>query len=248
MTRSKKALVAILACGFISSTIIGSTFAYFTDEEANVNTFTVGKVQIDLTEPKWEEAERKPMVPNDVLLKDPTVTNTGDSNAYVFLEVSIPKIAVRLANVDGTRGDEETIELFDWGKFDDTTDTFTKATKTVGNTIGLNEGWVLIHSPLRGGRIAITDNLSNVYIFAYKNPIEPSESTLPLFDAVKFVNVIEGQLDGETLEIPIKAYAIQSDFIDESNFNDSQSELERLQAIYNVYTNQNPVVGESTLD
>ena len=36
------------------------------------------------------------------------------------------------------------------------------------------------------------------------------ETTETLFDTVKFLNIIEGQLDGQQIEIPVRAYAIQA--------------------------------------
>ena len=43
-------------------------------------------------------------------------------------------------------------------------------------------------------------------IIKFSNRRETTES---LFDTVKFLNIIEGQLDGQQLEIPVRAYAIQ---------------------------------------
>lgn len=90
-------VVAILAVG-----IIGGTLAYFTDTtQSEVNTFTVGKVDINLTEPEWKENEDHTLMPGHVFAKDPTITlaKKGDAfqseadsqDAYVFLEMKINK-------------------------------------------------------------------------------------------------------------------------------------------------------------
>ena len=81
-------IVAILAVG-----IIGGSLAYFTDTtQAEVNTFTVGKVDINLTEPEWKENEDHTLMPGHVFAKDPTITVAQDSqDAYVFLEMTINK-------------------------------------------------------------------------------------------------------------------------------------------------------------
>ena len=73
------------AAALVTVLFAGSVSAYFTDQDEKVNTFTVGKVTIELEEPKWEkkpddngnkipdEAER--MKPNQTIIKDPQVKN-----------------------------------------------------------------------------------------------------------------------------------------------------------------------------
>lgn len=89
-------IVAILAVG-----VIGGSLAYFTDKDNATNTFTVGKVDINLTEPEWKENEDHTLMPGHVFAKDPTITlaQKGDAfqseadsqDAYVFLEMTINK-------------------------------------------------------------------------------------------------------------------------------------------------------------
>ena len=43
------------AAALITVLFAGSVSAYFTDQDEKVNTFTVGKVTIELEEPKWEK-------------------------------------------------------------------------------------------------------------------------------------------------------------------------------------------------
>lgn len=73
------AMVAILAAG---------SFAYFTDNDSKDNVFTVGNVDITLTEPKWDENEADDVYPGEALPKDPTVKNVGDNPCFVRLQVS----------------------------------------------------------------------------------------------------------------------------------------------------------------
>lgn len=79
-------VVALLAVG-----IIGGTLAYFTDNDAATNTFTVGNVDITLTEPSWTAtgANDAPEVyPGEALAKDPTVKNTGANPCFVRIKVT----------------------------------------------------------------------------------------------------------------------------------------------------------------
>ena len=69
---------------------VGGTLAYFTAEDEATNTFTVGNVKIELTEPNWDatgKAEAENVYPGQVLPKDPTVKNTGNNPCYVRVAV-----------------------------------------------------------------------------------------------------------------------------------------------------------------
>ena len=86
--RKKLVAVALLLCLVL---LIGGISAYFTDKtETLSNTYTIGNIEIELTEPGWVAANAQGIMPGDVLVKDPTVQNTGSSDAYVFVKVSIP--------------------------------------------------------------------------------------------------------------------------------------------------------------
>jgi len=50
--------IALVVC-LLATALVSGTLAYFTDTDDATNTFTVGNVSIDLTEPKWDEAVQK---------------------------------------------------------------------------------------------------------------------------------------------------------------------------------------------
>lgn len=240
MKQSKKALATMLACGLVGAMAIGGTFAYLTDEEEATNTFTVGKVTIDLTEPDWDP-DHPPVVPNEEVDKDPTITNTGNNSAYAFVEVKIPMKNVIVAGADGTRGTETFQELFTWGKTDGGTTTWCTA-KEVGNVNGVHDNWTLIKKTADATGDATTGIGYTTYTFAYNKaiPAGTSESQavgLTLFDKVKFANVIEGAVEGD-VNIPIKAYAIQSDAIDKDTIGTATGD-DMLRKIYDIYAKQN---------
>ncbi|MBQ7370774.1 MAG: Camelysin metallo-endopeptidase, partial [Blautia sp.] len=59
--------------------------------------------------------------------------------------------------------------------------------------------------------------------------------TSTLFDTVTFANVIEGQLDTNVLEMPVRAYAIQTE-----NTGGSETEIVKKATVaYEKYVNQN---------
>lgn len=90
----KKKLTAIFLCvALVAIAIVGASLAYFTDKTENVqNTFTMGGVKIDLTEPSWKAEETHKLMPGVTFKKDPTITVEEDSeDSYVFLEMSLNK-------------------------------------------------------------------------------------------------------------------------------------------------------------
>lgn len=88
----KKLTLAITAVVLVLTMAIGGTLAYFTDKtEVKENTFTVGNVEITLTEPNWEgegSVDAPEVYPGEALAKDPTVTNVGDNPCFVRVKVT----------------------------------------------------------------------------------------------------------------------------------------------------------------
>ena len=88
----KKILVLAMALSMVAILAIGGSIAYFTAEDNAENVFTVGNVEIDLTEPNWEaqgEDEAADAYPGEALAKDPTVENTGARFTVILLPHNI---------------------------------------------------------------------------------------------------------------------------------------------------------------
>lgn len=97
----RKKLVALsMAVLMLAVAVIGGTLAYFTDTtDAKVNTFEVGNVDIDLTEPSWKGDAT--LMPGSSYDKDPTITvGEKSQDAYVFLKMDMNKY-VSLVNLMG---------------------------------------------------------------------------------------------------------------------------------------------------
>lgn len=87
----RKTLAICLVVALAAIAIIGGTLAYFTDDDTATNEFTVGNVEIDLTEPNWDDhgsAEAETVYPGEPLDKDPTVENIGKNPCFVRVSVS----------------------------------------------------------------------------------------------------------------------------------------------------------------
>ena len=156
MRKSKKQMVmAAAACAMMGVMVIGGTMAYLTDSETATNTFTIGQVKIDLEEPEYAkltDTQKKNLVPNQIVAKDPQVENTGVNDAIVFLKVEMPKKDVIVAEKDGTRKTTAVTELFTMLN----TDIDPAAD---GSTDGKN--WVELQGDDTGAD-------TNIHVYAYK--------------------------------------------------------------------------------
>lgn len=85
----KKKIVSLCLCVALLAVAVGGTLAYFTDTtETKDNVFTVGNVEIELTEEDWEKEEHDDVYPGEALPKDPCVENKGDNPCFVRIKVT----------------------------------------------------------------------------------------------------------------------------------------------------------------
>lgn len=84
----KRILSLALVVALVAIMLTSFTLAYFTDTtEAKSNVFTVGNVEIELSEPAWTTEEAENVYPGEALPKDPTVTNVGPNPCFVRVKV-----------------------------------------------------------------------------------------------------------------------------------------------------------------
>lgn len=84
----KKAVITAVALTLVLCLTVGGTLAWLMDKTGEVkNTFTVGDVDIELTETLPADKTAK-MVPGATIGKNPTITVSADSeNCYVFVKI-----------------------------------------------------------------------------------------------------------------------------------------------------------------
>ena len=90
----KKRLIGFSLILMMLAIIANSTIAYFTDQEEAINVITAGNIKIELNEMMKNEngdliayQNDMIMVPNTTISKIVTVTNSGNQDAYVRIEV-----------------------------------------------------------------------------------------------------------------------------------------------------------------
>lgn len=184
----------VICIAVVLMLIIGSALAYFTDADSETNSFTVGNISLDLTEPGWNPEKGKNIIPNQTIAKDPQITNDGANDAFVFMSVEVPMATVKTANADGTVNAAASKELFSYD---------------------VNDSWTMVKKT--------TETSSVTYVYAYvgadgnMKALKPGSTTQPVFDSVTFVNAIEGQLDNKTLTIDVSSMGIQANDLNTTN-------------------------------
>lgn len=176
------ALVLLLTALFAVSS--GITGAFLTDHTGPLsNLITPGEIKVKLTEPSWEKEKAENLLPGVSVPKDPTVTNTGRSDAWIFLKVSVPVKTIRLVDAQSKKAQAASAaELFSF---------------TAG------ENWKLVQKS--------EEPEKTVYIYGYYKPLRPDETTEPLFEKAVLVNYLEGELTAaDKPEMPIRAFAVQT--------------------------------------
>jgi predicted ribosomally synthesized peptide with SipW-like signal peptide len=216
--KTKVILCAVAVAGVVG---VSGIMAYLTDTDTASNKFTVGKVDIQLSEPNWSTTDddkdgipdvAQNITPNATIKKDPQVKNIGENDAYIYLKVTVPAKSVITANSDGT--------LVNGGK----------AQATQLFTYKTNSNWTEITSKKTENKNATTNEVeSYTYVYYYNNKVAPKETTKTLFDSVTFANVIEGQVDSSNQQIDIEAYAIQADNLPSGT---------TIAGAYDIYVNQ----------
>ena len=87
MTKRKIA-IAIAAAALAGTCAIGGTLAWLTDTASTKNTFTIGMVDISISEPGVDNPESIVLTPGVETTKDPTITvEEGSVDSYVFAKV-----------------------------------------------------------------------------------------------------------------------------------------------------------------
>lgn len=200
---NKKIKTSVTAVSMIGVLMIGSAMAYFADGDTTTNTFTVGKVSMDLRTPNWDPSDVTMITPQEEFAQDPQIVNDGINDLFAFIEVTVPYADVKTANENGTVNSAKDTQLFTWD---------------------VNNGWTQV-----GNVIENSAAQTYTYVYGYTNvdasamePLAAGATTPALYDYVRFANVIEDEgLEETELDIIINGYAIQT-----LNLNDNDNDVD----------------------
>ena len=174
----KKILSLCVVLALAVTAIISGTLAYFSDTDAQKNTFTTGNVEIDL----WEDfgtntgsEKLNPAVDEavDSIEKEIYVTNTGSEDAYVRVHIAIPSILEETGSFDAADGvlhfDFANAEEYkwDWSDAADDDDYTTKSNtyKTTIDNVEYNV-YVVTYTTALATDVDTEDAISKVWMDA----------------------------------------------------------------------------------
>lgn len=278
--RKKRIVGTAIACTAVlagsAALMTAGIRAYLTDADTATNTFTVGEVKIDTLEPNYPgngSDEVTDMVPMKEVPKDPQIQNSGKNRAIVYTQVDIPMAEIIVASEDGTRGPDMNQEIFNFRRND------APFGEPIVNSYH-DEAWTQIQNGSAGmGAVdelveyLNEDRTSTVpkeqakwarRLYGYQTVLDENETTTPVWDVVRLVNVIEDQksqpdgapgpgdvtdgkqtivnkmLDNTTQNINITSYAIQAENIANLTTADWDTAMtkQQLEDIWMVYYRQ----------
>lgn len=185
----KNCVIAIAAVAVMA---IAGISAYLMDTETVTNTFTIGDVDIQLTQESFEAlAEGETLLPKQEIAMNPAIENTGDNPVYAFIEVTVPYENIKTVSDNGTVSAEaEDTALF---------------------SFGASNSWRKIGSDQKD-----TEAKTITKVYAYTSgdsckALAVGAKTEALFSKMTFVNTLGNEaINGSTKDVVINGIAIQT--------------------------------------
>ena len=180
--KKKIAALCVVIC-LLAVAAIGGTLAYFTDNETATNVFTMGKVDIELTETEWVAPDA--VYPGIAYEKNPVVKNIGDDSAWIRVDVTLSDAAAFITAAGKYQITDLSV-IFD--EHDETK-------------------WT------RAEIVQDAEKDTLTYSYYYNDLLEAGESTDAIFTQVKIpgqFNNADMKAIGENFTITIQAHAMQT--------------------------------------
>ena len=211
---TRKKVLVISTAVLAAALMINVSLSFLVSENYRDNVFSLGNVKLLLTEENFpENEESRIMVPAGIISKDPKVTNTGNTDEYVCLKMTVPLCEAELVDENDKIDSSERIyrEIFNFISDKDDKETLSAQTGFVFSDVGSfqhDRKWTLIRSEENE-----TEH-THTYLFGYSELLKGSQNkeTTTLFDRIQMRNLLEGELPLNVEQtISVTAYGIQSE-------------------------------------
>lgn len=179
-TNLKKATCATVMAGLLAA---GGVMAYLTSTDAAENNFSLAeKIEIDIVEPNWVEADAAAMLPTMTVAKDPAITNISDVEGWIAMKVEVPTMNVKLAD-ESSPSSHELV------------------------TYSVNDGW----TETGAASYDATTNMTT-HTYLYSDALAAGSTSKALFDNITLINLADGQIAADNLNqsLNVYGYAIQT--------------------------------------
>lgn len=217
--QKKKHILSLAALGSAAMLVlIGSTMAFFTSTDSVTNRFAGSRVDITLTETKWDPETAQGVIPGDELDKNPQIINNEDIDTYVFMRVTVPCDTQMIDNDNGTPlgglGSDVPLYKFMTGDGNDP-ESFTY-NDSFSAAQSVHSHWSLVNGD-RGFTHYDSEGKKYIYVYAYTSgnelaPVRKGEATEPLFDKLHLWNFSEsGYNENTDHSVRVEALGIQAD-------------------------------------
>lgn len=225
--KTKNIILGALSLALVAAVSIGGTLAYLTDRDSAVNEFTLGKVEIKLNE-EFEQGAK--LLPGSKVTKNATITNEGDTDAYVWMTLAVP------AALDDANTELGTSNILHWNMPGCFWNGYHDQDKYIQS--GITNGYLAEGSTgVEDGDSWINDNKAvkqtidgvvyNVYTFKYVGAIVPGETTNIAVSDVYIDAAVDVTTDGQWYKV-VKGEATKI------NWNDSMGAPEVIVSAYAV--------------
>lgn len=189
--KEKIAEILAIACLTFGTFMLSleATGAYLTQHTPEArNHITLGSLSVELRESTWNEEKAQKLLQQTTVAKNPSVTNTGGEDAWIFLQVTVPVRKIALV--------------------DETSKKKTSRNNTPLFSYTPGSQWELVEQT--------DDDAGQVRVYGFRQLLKSGESTQPLFEQVTLANYLEGELtETDSLEMPIKVMAVQDHVVKE---------------------------------
>ena len=235
---------------------VGSIMSYNIMTDVTQAVYSTDGVKIDLTQtayPGDSSSEVKNIMALSEVPKNPVIRNTGNSEAFAYLAVTIPVDTVALTTYDGSPSYSSLTQLFNYG---------------YENSQGVRESWKLVEEGYFGSTKIIpvsnvlqgasdmygaynTENKTVTYIYAYVgenidvlSPLAAKKSSEALFDYIKVADIEDTKtVDGTTQIVVVDAYAIQTKgTLSGDEYDPSTSSYEDVIKVWDLLNEMTPVL------
>lgn len=186
--KKKNILTLVLALALVAALAVGSTLAYFTSQDAEQNTFTMGNVKIDLQE---SQDEGKTWVDEGLSYSDVLPGNTENKAARVTVDADSADCYIMV-----------TVKIADYANYDTTTgvgfnpNDITALYEAIQDEIAKNTKW------------AVTDTGDGLQC-VYQESVAPG-ADVTLFEQIIIPTAFKNNVAGQSFSIDLNAYGIQS--------------------------------------
>lgn len=201
--------IMVLALVMSMAMATTGTLAYLTDRDSEANVFTMGNVEIDLTEDFDQGAE---LLPGLDIEKKPVITNTGKTEAWAWMIVSIPTALDNWNQGGGQEGSNNNV--IHWNITGATHEGYVTDASvekaiaagilpegtTAADITANNQTWDVLNNGLEYQN-AIDGVMYNHYVMLYNKALQPGETTLPIMHKVFLDEHVDIDPDGNLSKV-----------------------------------------------